>query len=102
MENLPNGIRSFAWAAIWSLQRIGNDIMPQIFFGKGLAWQVYRSLQAFVCIGSRMKNSATRQPRISLLSFRWVNDMPQACIKSSQLALAPGISCKFLSGGKNG
>jgi hypothetical protein len=37
MENLPNGIRSFAWAAIWSLQRTGNDIMPQIFFGKGLA-----------------------------------------------------------------
>jgi hypothetical protein len=55
MENLPNGIRSFAWAAIWSLQRTGNDIMPQIFFGKGLARLVCRSLQAFACIGSRME-----------------------------------------------
>jgi hypothetical protein len=45
---------------------------------------------------------ATRQPRIALLSFRRVNDVPQACINSSQLAFAPGISCKFLSGGKNG
>jgi hypothetical protein len=45
-------------------------------------------------------NSATRLPRLSLLSFRWVNSVPQACIKSSQFAFAPGISCKFLSGGK--
>jgi hypothetical protein len=51
MENLPNGFRSFAWAAIWSLQRIGNDIMPQIFFGKGLARLDCRSLQAFTSIG---------------------------------------------------
>jgi hypothetical protein len=51
MENLPNGIRSFAWAAIWSLQRIGNDIKPQIFFGKGLARLDCRSQPAFTSIG---------------------------------------------------
>jgi hypothetical protein len=51
MENLPNGFRSFAWAAIWSLQRIGKDIMPQIFFGKGLARLDRRSQPVFTSIG---------------------------------------------------
>jgi hypothetical protein len=44
-------------------------------------------------------NSATRQPCISLLSFRWVNDVPQACIKSSQLAFAP-VHASFYQGAK--
>jgi hypothetical protein len=44
-------------------------------------------------------NSPRRAPRIALLSFHEVNDVPQACIKSWQLAFAPGISAKFLLGG---
>jgi hypothetical protein len=55
MENLPNGIRSFAWAAIWTLQRISNDIKPQIFFGKGLARLDCRSQPVFTCIGPEWK-----------------------------------------------
>jgi hypothetical protein len=43
-----------------------------------------------------------KRPRIPLLSFRRVNDVPQACIKSSQLGSAPGISNQVFSGGQNG
>jgi hypothetical protein len=45
-------------------------------------------------------NLATRQPRIALLSFRRVNDVPQACINSSQLAFAPEFHASFYQGAK--
>jgi hypothetical protein len=40
------------------------------------------------------------RPRIALLSFREVKDVPQACIKSSQLACAPGFQKNFYQGFK--
>ena len=40
------------------------------------------------------------RPRIGLLSFRGVNGVPQACIKSSQLGSAPEFQAKFFQGFK--
>jgi hypothetical protein len=52
---------------------------------------IYRNVNA---------NSATRHSRIALLSFRRVNDILQACIKSSQLASPRNFHASFYQGAK--
>jgi len=70
--------------------------MLQIFLGKGLDPIVFPAAQAFACACFEVRIGERRAGRISLLSFHGVNDVPQACINSSQLASPPGIRCKFL------
>jgi hypothetical protein len=76
----------------------GCNLMLQIFFGKGLDPIVFPAALAFARI---LPEKGIREyDRIALLSFHSINDVAQACIKSSQLACPPGIRCKFLTGGK--
>jgi len=70
-----------------------RNLTLQIFFGKGLDPIVFPAAPAFARALIEEGNRA--YGRISLLSFRSINDVPQACIKSSQLAFPLEFDASF-------
>jgi hypothetical protein len=71
----------------------GCNLMLQIFFGKGLDLIVFPAAPAFA--GALLEEGIREYGRISLLSFRSINDVMQACIKSSQLAFPLEFDASF-------
>jgi hypothetical protein len=98
MENLPNGVRTSESGHQAAISIPLTSILGRKFSSEKVLRGAIATAPPFVWCGSE-KEIRSPAPRIALLSFREVNDVPQACIKSSQLACAPVFQQSFLLGG---